>query len=202
MDPGTGIGVAMAGRLTPLMRPIRRSAAAMVAPVLPAETIADALPSRTASAARTRVESFLRRTPFAASSCISMTSDATIRSRSPRPSRSSGPTSTTGMPSAAAACAPARISLGARSPPIASTAIGNIESVWISRRRWRRGLCTNRTPGTPCVAAWRRHSVGTHCATVPRASMRRHDGSATSSSTFSSLERPQQSSLTKRATRG
>ena len=35
----------------------------MVAPVLPAETMAEALPSRTASAARTSDESFLRRTP-------------------------------------------------------------------------------------------------------------------------------------------
>ena len=42
--PGTGIGVAIAGRLTPLIRPMRSSAAAIVAPVLPAETIADALP--------------------------------------------------------------------------------------------------------------------------------------------------------------
>ena len=50
------------GGLTPLMRPMRSSADAIVAPVLPAETIADALPSRTASAARTSVESFLRRT--------------------------------------------------------------------------------------------------------------------------------------------
>ena len=91
---------------------------------------------------------------------------------------------------------------GARSPPIASTAIGNIEEVLISRRRWRRGPCTNRRRGTPCAAAWRRHNAGTRCATVPTASRRRRDGYATSSSTSSSLERPQQSSLTKRATRG
>ena len=50
----------MAGRLTPLMRPIRSSALAIVAPVLPALTMADAFPSRTASAARTSEESFLR----------------------------------------------------------------------------------------------------------------------------------------------
>ena len=58
--PGTGIGVAMAGRATPLMRPMRSRALAMVAPVLPALTMAEALPSRTASAARTSEESFMR----------------------------------------------------------------------------------------------------------------------------------------------
>ena len=62
--PGHGIGVAIAGRATPLMRPMRSSALPMVAPVLPALTMADALPSRTASAARTSDESFRRRTPW------------------------------------------------------------------------------------------------------------------------------------------
>ncbi len=76
VPPGTGMGVAIAGRATPGRRPIRSSALAIVAPVLPALTIALALPSRTASAARTSELSFLRRTPCAGSSCISMTSDA------------------------------------------------------------------------------------------------------------------------------
>ena len=53
----------MAGRITPGSRPIRNRADAMVAPVLPADTMAMALPSRTASAARTSEESFFRRTP-------------------------------------------------------------------------------------------------------------------------------------------
>ena len=46
--PGTGIGVAIAGRATPRMRPIRNRALAMVAPVLPALTMADggAVPDR------------------------------------------------------------------------------------------------------------------------------------------------------------
>ena len=48
--PGTGTGTAIAGRATPRMRPMRRSAAAIAAPVLPALTIASALPSRTSSA--------------------------------------------------------------------------------------------------------------------------------------------------------
>ena len=85
VEPGTGIGVATAGRLTPLMRPMRSSAEAIVAPVLPAEIIAEALPSRTASAARTSVESFLRRTASAGSSSMAMTSPASISGRSPRP---------------------------------------------------------------------------------------------------------------------
>ena len=55
-------GVARPAIATPVMRPIRNNALAMVAPVLPAEIIALALPSRTASAALTRVESRLRRT--------------------------------------------------------------------------------------------------------------------------------------------
>src|SRR5215217_2651856 len=101
VEPMTGIGVAMAGRLTPLIRPIRTS-----------------------------VESFLRRTPPAGSSSIAMTSLAAISWRSPmstRDARSSGPTRTTGMPAAAARLAPSTISRGERSPPMASTAIGNIE---------------------------------------------------------------------------
>ena len=66
----------MAGRLTPLIRPIRSSAEAMVAPVLPAETMADALPSRTASAARTSEESFIRRTLAPGSASMAITSEA------------------------------------------------------------------------------------------------------------------------------
>ncbi|CAB4791331.1 unannotated protein [freshwater metagenome] len=72
--PGFGSGVAMQGRTTPGRRPIRRSAAAIVAPVLPAEIIAEALPSRTSSAARTREESFFLRTPLAGSSSMPITS--------------------------------------------------------------------------------------------------------------------------------
>ena len=98
--PGTGMGVAMAGRDTPLMRPMRSSAEAMVAPVLPAEIIAKALPSRTASAARTSDESFIFRTLEPGSALMPITSDAGITSRpSARGSSTSGcPTSATGTP--------------------------------------------------------------------------------------------------------
>ena len=72
--PGLGMGVAMQGRSTPGRRPMRNSAEAMVAPVLPAETIALACWSRTSSAARTSDESFFLRTLAPGSSSISMTS--------------------------------------------------------------------------------------------------------------------------------
>ena len=69
---------------------MRSSALAIVAPVLPALTIADALPSRTASAARTSEESFLRRTPWAGSSPMPMTSLAGSTSSPPVSPRRSG----------------------------------------------------------------------------------------------------------------
>src|SRR6478609_6336321 len=118
----------MAGRDTPLMRPMRRSALAMVAPVLPALTIADARPSRTASAARTSEESFMVRTLDAASASMAMTSDASMSSRPwVSPMASARPTRTMGMPSSSAAwAAPATISPGALSPPMASTALGRV----------------------------------------------------------------------------
>ena len=102
----------------------------MAAPVLPALTIADARPSRTASAARTMEASFFRRTPCMASSAMSMTSVAAHTSRSPGSSMASGcPTSTTGTPNRSAASrAPATISAGPLSPPITSTAMGSLTS--------------------------------------------------------------------------
>ena len=74
VDPGTGMTVAMAGRETPGRRPIRNKALAMVAPVLPALTMAQARPSRTASAQRTSEESRFTRTARPGSSSIPMTS--------------------------------------------------------------------------------------------------------------------------------
>ena len=194
LEPGTGIGVAIAGRLTPLIRPMRNSAAAIVAPVLPAESIALAAPSRTASAARTSVESFLRRTPWAGSSCISMTSLAGISGsppRSTRSPRSSGPTSATGVPAAAAVLAPATMMSGAWSPPMASTATGSIgEGVAVRRRRLRCGSCTSRSWGTPCAVSSRFHNAGRCYGRERRASTRRRDGCGSSTSISSSSERP------------
>ena len=128
LPPGVGIGVAIAGRAMPRMRPMRSSAEPMAAPVLPADTIADARPSRTASAARTSDESFIVRTLDPGSASIGITSEASMTSRPPVSPNSSGrPTSTTGIPnSSAARRAPATISPGARSPPMASTATGSM----------------------------------------------------------------------------
>ena len=71
----------------------------MVAPVLPALTIAEAAPSRTASAARTSDESFIFRTLEPGSASMAMTWEAGNTSRPPVSIRSSGrPTRTTGMP--------------------------------------------------------------------------------------------------------
>src|SRR3954469_13745935 len=126
--PGTGIGTAIAGRAAPLMRPMRSSAAAMAAPVLPALAIASALPSRTSSADTTIDESLRVRTT-AGGSFMPTTSVAGTTSTPLTPPGSSGsitsssPTSRTRTPnSSAASTAPATISPGARSPPIASTA--------------------------------------------------------------------------------
>jgi hypothetical protein len=74
VEPGTGMTVAMAGRETPGKRPMRNKALAMAAPVLPALTMAQARPSRTASAQRTMEESLFTRTPRPGSSSMPITS--------------------------------------------------------------------------------------------------------------------------------
>ena len=103
VEPITGIGVAMAGLATPLMRPIRNRALAIVAPVLPAERNALALPSRTSSAARTNDESFIVRTDFAGSSSMAITWDASKSGRPcVSPTSAARPTRITGMPAATA----------------------------------------------------------------------------------------------------
>ncbi len=90
---GPGIGVTMAGRAIPRMRPMRSRALAMVAPVLPALTMASARPSRTASAQRTSDESFLRRTLLAGSSSMATTSPAWSSSTLAASDRESSPSS-------------------------------------------------------------------------------------------------------------
>ncbi len=83
---------------------MRSRALAMAAPVLPALTMAAALPSRTASAARTSEASFFRRTPWPGSSCIPMTSLAgTTSSSEVSPISSGRPTTRTGTPSSSCA---------------------------------------------------------------------------------------------------
>ena len=110
--------------------------------------------------ARTSEESFLRRTPEAGSSAIPMTSVQGTRSRPwVSPTSSGGPTKITGTPSSAARRAPATISSGALSPPIAPRATGSsgerlcrgplAVTGQVSRPRPPSGPCTTRSWGTP-----------------------------------------------------
>ena len=73
--------------------------------MLPAETMASALPSATARTAATRLESGFARTASAGLSAISIVSVVTT-SGSPCVSRPVGPKSVTSTPSAAASSAP------------------------------------------------------------------------------------------------
>src|SRR5580658_8639730 len=173
--PRRGNGVAIQGRTTPGRRPMRSNAAAMVAPVLPALTMADAWPSRTSSAARTNDESFLRRTPPAGSSSMAMTSvHSTSGSPMVSPTRSGGPTRTTGMwSSSKTRRAPSTISAGDLSPPMASMATGRAASASAEGRSPRRlkSVDLYRLPALVPAAARADHvrrlghlAVGTHAA--------------------------------------
>ena len=73
-SPGTGIGTAIAGDGTPRKRFMRSTAEAVMAPVLPALTIASASPSRTARAQPMIEESRCLRTALTGSSSMAMTS--------------------------------------------------------------------------------------------------------------------------------
>jgi hypothetical protein len=118
---GAGITAAIAGRATPGRRRISRKQAASMAPVFPAETTASALPSPTARHAATSELSGFARTASAGFSCIPITCAVSTSVRPPV-SSPAGPKRTGWMPDVAASSAPATISSGARSPPIASTA--------------------------------------------------------------------------------
>jgi len=101
---------------------MRSSALAIVAPVFPALTIpAHALPSLTASAARTRDESFLVRTPFAGSSShpddLARRDDRQIAHVAESPLIGTGRARRRYLRSATAWRAPATISAGALSHP-------------------------------------------------------------------------------------
>src|ERR671934_824982 len=116
-----GMVTAIAGRRTPgILRSSSRHAAS-IAPVLPAETTACALPSPTTRHAVTSELAGFARTASVGFSSIAITSGASISS-SPFVSSVAGPTSTGTTSSERAASAPATNSSGPRSPPIASTA--------------------------------------------------------------------------------
>ena len=104
----------------------------MVAPVLPALTMAEALPSRTASAARTSEESFMVRTLLAGSASMAMTSDAGDDLEAAGVAELVGAADEHDGDAelvARRAMAPATISPGALSPPMASTAMGRRSAV-------------------------------------------------------------------------
>ena len=104
---------------------MRRSSnrqAASIAPVFPAETTASARPSATARQAATSDESGFARTASAGVSPISIT-PLVSTSSSPPASRPAAPNRIGAIASDAASRAPATISSGPRSAPIASTAM-------------------------------------------------------------------------------
>ena len=109
---------------TPGRRRRWSSPAASIAPVFPAETTASAPPVGDGAARPRRAsESGFARTASAGFSCHLDHARAPRRARARRVSSPAGPKRTASIPSAAASSAPATISSGARSPPIASTAI-------------------------------------------------------------------------------
>src|SRR5438105_4054172 len=122
----------IAGRSMPGIRCRPKSAAAITAPLLPALTKPLTRPSSTIVQARTIDEFFLVRTACAGCSSMAMTSGASsICAHLPAPAAASAlstlsltPTKITSTPSSRCACTPpATTWSGAKSPPIASSAI-------------------------------------------------------------------------------
>jgi hypothetical protein len=116
---GLGITEAMVGRSTPGTRPRTIAAAAMAAPVDPADTKPAAAPERTSRAHSTIDEFGFSRIAFAGSSPMATTSGASMMGdrlpghRVAPAGPETSPTSTTSTPAAAAATAPATVSTGA-----------------------------------------------------------------------------------------
>jgi hypothetical protein len=118
--PGTGTRTASAGRCTPRSRRSPKVAAAIVAPVEPALTIAAELPSATSPAARTTEASLLARTAPTGSSSLAIHSEVwttSTPSTPSSPSARSGPNTRTPIPSAAASLAPSASTSNPRSAP-------------------------------------------------------------------------------------
>src|SRR5256885_3649406 len=122
----------IAGRSMPGIRCSPKRAAAITAPLFPALTKPLTRPSSTIVQARTIDEFFLVRTACAGCSSMAMTSGASsICAHLPAPEAASAlstlsltPTKITSTPSSRCACTPpATIWSGAKSPPIASSAI-------------------------------------------------------------------------------
>src|SRR4030081_2840899 len=122
----------IAGRSTPGIRCRPKSAAAITAPLLPALTKPLTRPSSTIWMPRTMEDAFLLRTACAGCSSMAITSGASsICAHLPAPDAARAastfsltPTKITSTPSSRCACTPpATTCSGAKSPPIASSAI-------------------------------------------------------------------------------
>src|SRR6267143_1052599 len=130
--PAVGMMEPIAGRSMPAIRCRPKRAAAITAPLFPALTKPLTRPSSTIWMPRTMEEAFLLRTAWAGCSSMAMTSGASsICAHFPAPEAASAlstlsltPTKITSTPSSRCACTPpATTWSGAKSPPIASSAI-------------------------------------------------------------------------------
>src|ERR1700694_3879356 len=139
--PAVGMMEPIAGRSMPAIRCRPKSAAAITAPLFPALTKPLTRPSSTIVHARTLDEFLLARPACAGFSCIAITSGASsICAHFPAPDAARAastlsltPTKITSTPSSRCACTPpATTWSGAKSPPIASSAI------FIGTRGWER----------------------------------------------------------------
>ena len=157
--------MAIAGRLTPLIRPMRSSADAIVAPVLPAETM-----RRRLAVAHRLGGPHERRVLLAAHALgrVLVHGDDlggldAAAGRRDVAEAVGGPTSTTGMPSSSAARCGAGDDLARRrSPPMASTAIGKHQAVDRSADVDGDAVLVPAAGGAHRVrAAWRRRTAGT-----------------------------------------
>src|SRR5919201_3667987 len=122
--PGTGTGIARAGRWMPEARLMLKRPAASAGPVEPPLTNASASPLATARVARTIDASGLARLARTGSGAFAMETGASTTSTpsGTSPKASAGPKSTTRTPCEAAIAAPAATSAGPRAGPFAATA--------------------------------------------------------------------------------
>ena len=180
--PGTGTWTASAGRWTPCSRLSANSAAVIAAPVDPALTSACERPSPTSAAASTIEAPGLRAhgarpaRPSSRSHSAAATTSIPVGAHRVEPARPAAPKTRTAIPSAAAARAPAAITLG---PAVGAEAVeryghgpgsGAIYSSEAgaparprpgSPARSPRGRRRSRRPGTPGAAGAGCGTVGT-----------------------------------------
>ena len=183
--PGTGTGMASAGRWMPEARLMLNSAAASAGPVEPPLTKASASPAATARVARTIDASGFARLARTGSGALAMETGASTTSipSATSPNCSAGPKSTTRTPCWAASAAPAATSAGPRSAPLASTAtvMGMpcrlpSGAGWSSARGRDRGRARarprarrrSRTSGRRDAAGAGCGTSGTRCRSAPR----------------------------------